>query len=237
MIVTLDRAWRSELLFLPARNADGKLIGLKVVAHFIGVENSVRIPTNLILPKLTPDEELVLFREKLALLNTCQLFFIQQQVTAWLAITPAIANAILTDAMLAAEVSRYPFVELVVSERFPGLNQPDDTHPLALLAKRFPLALANFGSGEASTRAVFAGLFQRIVIDRQFVQRQLSSASFEPFIRAITTQVQPYCQSIMIAGINTESARERVLPFGFSGMLGELWPAVPESSLLTLVQG
>ncbi len=74
MIVTLDRAWRSELLFLPARNAKGKLIGLKVVAHFIGVENSVRIPTNLILPKLTPDEELVLFREKLALLNTCQLF-------------------------------------------------------------------------------------------------------------------------------------------------------------------
>ncbi len=133
-------------------------------------------------------------------------------MTAWLSVTPAIVDTLLKDAILAAELSRYPFVELVVSERFPGLNQPDDTHPLTLLAKCFPLALANFGSGEASTRAVFAGLFQRIVIDRHFVQRQLDSASFEPFIRAITTQIQPYCQSIMIAGINTESARERVLP-------------------------
>lgn len=237
MIVTLDRAWRSALLFLPARNAAGKLIGLKVVAHFIDAENSVRIPTNLILPRLTADEELVLFREKLALLNTCQLFFIQQQVTAWLAITPAITDALLTDTLLAAEVSRYPFVELVVSERFPGLDQPDENHPLTQLAKRFPLALADFGSGKASTRAVFAGLFQRIVIDRHFIQRQLSSASFEPFIRAITTQIQPYCRSIMIAGINTQSACERVIPFGFTGMFGELWPAVPESALLTLVQG
>ncbi len=49
-------------------------MGLKVVAHFVGVDNHVRIPTNLILPRLTPEEELVLFQEKLALLNTCQLF-------------------------------------------------------------------------------------------------------------------------------------------------------------------
>lgn len=237
MIVTLDRIWRSELLFLPARNAAGKLIGLKIVAHFIGVENAVRIPTNLILPRLTPDEEVTLFREKLALLNTCQLFFIQQQVTAWLAVTPAVVTALLNDPALAADVSRFTFAELVVNERFPGLNQPDENHPLAQLAQKFPLVLSNFGSGDASTRAVFAGLFQRIVIDRQFVQRQLASASFEPFMRAITSQIQPYCQSIFIAGINNESTRERVLPFGFSGMLGELWPAVPESALLTLVQG
>lgn len=187
MIVTLDRIWRSELLFLPARNAAGKLIGLKIVAHFIGVENAVRIPTNLILPRLTPDEEITLFREKLALLSTCQLFFIQQQVTAWLAVTPAVVTALLNDPALAADVSRFTFAELVVNERFPGLNQPDENHPLAQLAQKFPLVLSNFGSGDASTRAVFAGLFQRIVIDRQFVQRQLASASFEPFMRAITS--------------------------------------------------
>ncbi|MEO3988466.1 EAL domain-containing protein [Pseudocitrobacter cyperus] len=237
MIVSLDRAWRSELLFLPARNAGGKLIGLKVIVHFIGVENAVRIPTSLILPRLSPDEELTLFREKLALLNTCQLFFIQHQVTAWVAITPAITHALLTDPSLAAEVTRFSFIELVAAERFPGLNQPDEKHPLVHLAQIFPLVLSNFGSGETSTRAVFAGLFKGVILDRQFVQRQLASASFEPFIRAITTQVQPYCQSIMIAGINDDATRQRVLPFGFSAMFGDLWPAVAESSLLTLVQG
>lgn len=237
MIVSLDCAWRSELLFLPARSGSGKLIGLKVVVHFVGVENPVRIPTNLVLPRLTPEEELTLFQEKLALLNTCKLFFIQQQVTAWIAISPVIAGALLADAQLAASVMRFPFLELVVNERFPGLNAFDEHHPLAQLSSLFPLVLANFGSGDASTRAVFAGLFRQVVIDRHFVQNQADSLSFEPFLRAITTQIQPYCQSIMIGGINDEALRQRVLPYGFSAMFGELWPAVPESSLITLVQG
>lgn len=96
--------------------------------------------------------------------------------------------------------------------------------------------LSDFGSGDASTRAVFSGLFTRIVLDRSFVQRQSKSASFEPFLRAIVTQIQPYCQGIMISGVDDEQTRQRVASFGFSGMLGSLWPVVAESSLITLVQ-
>jgi hypothetical protein len=40
----------------------------------------------------------------------------------------------------------------------------------------------------------------------------------------------------MISGIDDEILRQRVASFGFSGMLGSLWPVVPESSLITLVQ-
>lgn len=236
MIISLDNTYCSQLFFLPARNNEGRLVGLKIVSQFSGLENHVRIPTSLVLPRLTPQQEMTLFEEKLALVNKCQLFFIQHNLTAWITAPPGIVDALLTHEQLAASVRRFPFLELAVSERFPGLNQVDEHHPLARLCQQIPLALSDFGSGDASTQAVFSGLFRRVVLDRGFVQRQAKSAAFEPFMRAIVTQIQPYCQGIMVAGIDDDNLRQRVAPFGFCGMLGSLWPVVPESSLLTLVQ-
>ncbi|MFU0946904.1 EAL domain-containing protein [Kluyvera ascorbata] len=236
MIVALDNTYSSQLYFLPARNSDGLLVGLKVVCQFSGLNNHVRIPTSLVLPRLTQQQEITLFQEKLALLTTCQLFFMQHNLTAWIMIPPGVVDALLNDEELAASVQRLPFLELAVSEQFPGLNDIDENHPLSKLSHYFPLALSDFGAGNASTRAVFTGLFKRIVLDKSFVQRQLKSLSFEPFIRAIVSQIQPYCQGIMISGIDDETIRQRVMPYGFNGMLGSLWPVVPESSLITLVQ-
>lgn len=236
MIISLDNTYSSQLFFLPARNSDGQLVGLKVVCQFSGLNHPVRIPTSLVLPRLTPQEEIALFQEKLDLLTTCQLFFRQHNLKAWIAISPGIVDALLSQDALAASVQRFPFLELAVSERFPGLNDVDDTHPLTKLSQHFPLVLSDFGAGNASTKAVFAGLFQRIVLDKNFVQRQVKSASFEPFMRAIVSQIQPYCQDIMVSGIDDDDIRQRVMPYGFSGMLGCLWPVVPESSLITLVQ-
>lgn len=236
MIVSLDNTYCSQLFFLATRNSGGQLVGLKVVSQFSGVNNHVRIPTSLVLPRLTAQEEIALFQEKLALLTTCQLFFLQHGLKAWITIPPGVVDALLTQDELAASAARFSFLELAVSEGFPGLNQIDENHPLARLCQRFPLVFSDFGSGDASTKAVFAGLFSRVVLDRNFVQRQAKSASFEPFMRAIVSQIQPYCQAIMISGVDDDNLRQRLEAYGFSGMLGNLWPAVPESSLITLVQ-
>jgi len=50
MIISLDKTWRSELLFNPARNADGKLQGLEIVVNFVGVNREEQTPAELILP-------------------------------------------------------------------------------------------------------------------------------------------------------------------------------------------
>ncbi|MFU0930389.1 EAL domain-containing protein [Kluyvera cryocrescens] len=207
-----------------------------MVSQFSGVNNHVRIPTSLVLPRLTAQEEIALFQEKLALLTTCQLFFIQHGLKAWITIPPGVVDALLTQDELAASAERFSFLELAVSESFPGLNQIDENHPLARLCQRFPLVLSDFGSGDASTKAVFAGLFSRVVLDRNFVQRQAKSASFEPFMRAIVSQIQPYCRAIMVSGVDDDALRPRREAYGDSGMLGSLWPVVPESSLITLAQ-
>ncbi|MDX6020863.1 EAL domain-containing protein [Scandinavium sp. V105_16] len=236
MIVTLDKAWKTELLFVPAKNGGGQLMGLEIIANFVGVDDGVRTPTSLVTARLNGEQEISLFREKLAVLENCQIFFIQQKIIAWINITPAIALALLTQKALADEAARFSFLELTVEENFPELNAVDNTHLLAQLANHFPLVLANFGAGHASTQAVFFGLFKRVVLDKNFIQQQALLLSFDPFMRAIIAQVQPCCSAIMAAGVDNQQILERLEPWGLSAMQGALWPAVDMTALTRLVQ-
>lgn len=235
MNVLLDDTYRTELLLLPARKSNEKLQGLEVISNFVGIDNNVRAPAELVSPRLTQDEALQLFTEQLALIEACQLFFIQHQLTAWINISPLIVEALLTDEALATYVAKFPFLELSINENFPNLNKGSDDPSLSLLAKQYALVLANFGAGTASTKAIFDGLFKRVALDKNFVQQRLSSPSFEPFMRAIVSQITPYCRSVMIAGIDDKVALERAAPFQFSAMQGALWPPVTAAQITSLV--
>ncbi len=74
MIITLDNAYQSELLIVPARNDSGALIGIEIIVNFVGVATNVRMPTELVMPYLTARQEIELFQEKLLLLDSCKLF-------------------------------------------------------------------------------------------------------------------------------------------------------------------
>lgn len=237
MIVALENAYRSEFLFLPTRNGEGKLIGLEIITNFTGVENALRTPTSLVMPRLTTAEMLTLFREQLALLETCQHFFIQQQLLAWININETIADALLSDKSLMAIAERISFLEFSVNENFTDLDHLTENHQLVRLINHKNLTLANFGAGDASTKAVFAGLFTRVMLDKNFIQMQSRSRAFSPFMRAIIAQIKPYCVSILAAGVDDEALRDRLRGYDLAGMQGALWPAVAVSALTTLVQG
>lgn len=236
MIVSLDKAYRSELLFLPAKNGRGKLIGLEISTHFLGADDGVRTPTSLVLSRLSAEDEVSVFEEKLRLLESCQLFFIQQQLIAWINITPAIVGALAERKALAEWAARFSFLELTVAENYPNLANINDTHLLFQIASQFPLMLANFGAGDTSTQAAFSGLFKRIMLDKNFIQKQAPLLSFEPFMRAITAQVGPCSESLLAAGVDTEWLLQRLEPWGFSAYQGALWPSVDAASLISLVQ-
>ena len=236
MIISLDKTWRSELLFNPARNADGKLQGLEIVVNFVGVNREEQTPAELILPYLAPQQTEMLFIEQLHLLSVCQLFFIQHQITAWINITPTIVDRLLQDDDLAASVNRFPFIEFMINENYLNVNDEGENTSLSQLGSRYPLVLANFGAGGDSTRAVFDGLFSRVMLDKNFVYQRLKSLSFQPFMQAIVNQVEPYCRSMMIAGIDSEQTLKRVAPFSFSAMQGRLWPPVPPEQVTQLVK-
>lgn len=236
MIITLDNDYQSELLLQPARNSAGELKGLEIMVNFTGVGTNVHIPTELVIARLTPAEELSLFHEKLQLLDTCKLFFIQHQLIAWINITPAIVEFLLTSENTVSLLERYPFLEFTVNENYPGLNNGKDDLVLARMAIRFPLVLANFGAGAASLKAVYDGLFKRVILDKGFIQQRAPELSFEPFMRAILWQITPHCQSVIVSGVDDHNLLQRILSFNVGAMQGTLWPAVSAEQVTTLVQ-
>lgn len=237
MIVSLDNFYHSHLYFVPARTEKEKLVGLEIVANFVTEDGNVRMPTELVMPRLSAEEQRCLFEEKLALLETCQHFFIQHKLIAWINLTPAVVASLLSDGEFVSHVRRFPFLELMINENYPELSLGKENQILAELAGRFPLILANFGAGDTSIKAIFDGLFKRVALDKNFVQQRSASLSFESFMQAIISQISPCCDSIMIAGIDTEEMLARISSMGFSALQGCLWPAVPASQVTTLVQG
>ena len=150
--------------------------------------------------------------------------------------TPVIVEFLLTNGNAVSLLERYPFLEFTVNENYPGLNNGKDDLNLARMAIHFPLVLTNFGAGAASLKAVYDGLFKRVILDKGFIQQRAAALSFEPFMRAILWQITPHCQSVMVSGIDDHSLLQRVLTFNFGAMQGSLWPAVPAEQVTTLVQ-
>ncbi len=234
MIVSLDSVYCSHLYYRPAVRPDDSILGVEIVANFVGADALVRIPTELLIPHLAPEQHLELFREKLTQIEEHQHFFITRYLVVWVHINETIVDALINNQDLYIRLKALPFIELMISESFPDLNSGKTNLRLAWLAERFPLGLADFGAGNATTKSIFDGLFRHVFMDRFFVQKQLPGRTFSPFMLAILGQVSPFCQALLIAGIDTASARRKVQGLGFAAMQGKLWPLVPPEELASL---
>ena len=162
--------------------------------------------------------------------------FIQHKLFAWLNLTPQVATLLLDRDNYAGELLKYPFIELLINENYPHLNEGKDNRDLLSLSQMYPLVLGNLGAGNSTMKAVFDGLFTRVMLDKSFIQQQITHRSFEPFIRAIQAQISPCCNCIIAGGIDTPEILAQITPFDFHALQGCLWPAVPVNQITTLVQ-
>lgn len=236
MIISLEKDYQSALLFQPVRRVNGALLGIEVVANFSSREGNIRIPTELVIPRMSEDEQLILFYEKLALLEQHRPQFINHGICAWININAIHVTAILENVKLAARLEQLPFLEFTISENFPGLNDGKENLPLLTFSRRYPLILANFGAGVATTRSIFDRLFRRIVMDKFFIHKRIGERSFEPFMKAIVDQVSPFCHTMIVAGIDNESARQKAVNLRFHAMQGALWPVMEPEALQFLLR-
>lgn len=112
----------------------------------------------------------------------------------------------------AGELLKYPFIELLINENYPHLNEGKDNRGLLSLSQVYPLVLGNLGAGNSTMKAVFDGLFTRVMLDKSFIQQQITHRSFEPFIRAIQSQISPCCNCIIAGGIDTAEILAQITP-------------------------
>ncbi len=137
----------------------------------------MRIPTSRVIAQLTEEQHWQLFSEQLELLKSCQHFFIQHKLFAWLNLTPQVATLLLERDNYAGELLKYPFIELLIDRNYPHLNEGKDNRGLLSLSQVYPLVLGNLGAGNSTMKAVFDGLFTRVMLDKSFIQQQIAHRS------------------------------------------------------------
>ncbi|CAM6233605.1 EAL domain, c-di-GMP-specific phosphodiesterase class I (or its enzymatically inactive variant) [Escherichia coli] len=200
MKIFLENLYHSDCYFLPIRDNQQDLVGVELITHFSSEDGTVRIPTSRVIAQLTEEQHWQLFSEQLELLKSCQHFFIQHKLFAWLNLTPQVATLLLDRDNYAGELLKYPFIELLINENYPHLDEGKDNRDLFSLSQMYPLVLGNLGAGNSTMKAVFDGLFTRVMLDKSFIQQQITHRSFEPFIRAIQAQISPCCNCIIAGG-------------------------------------
>ena len=226
MILVLDAQYRSELYFQPVYLPDGEVLGVELIVNFVGVDAPVRIPTELVTQVIKPEQQLILFSEQIELLENHQTFFKTQPMVVWVNISAVIIDAILNDTELSTRLAQLPFIEFTINENFPELNCGNENARLMAMAQHYPLALANFGAGIATSKPIFDGVFKRVFFDKSFIHKQIKQHSFESFMFAMLAQFSPFCQTLTINGIDDEAARQKVLSISGFAMQGNLWPGI-----------
>ena len=126
MKIFLENLYHSDCYFLPIRDNQQVLVGVELITHFSSEDGTVRIPTSRVIAQLTEEQHWQLFSEQLELLKSCQHFFIQHKLFAWLNLTPQVATLLLERDNYAGELLKYPFIELLINENYPHLNEGKD---------------------------------------------------------------------------------------------------------------
>lgn len=112
-------------------------------------------------------------------------FFIQHKLFAWLNLTPQVATLLLERDNYAGELLKYPFIELLINENYPHLNEGKDNRDLLSLSQMYPLVLGNLGAGNSTMKAVFDGLFTRVMLDKVlFSNKSRIAPSNRLFVRS-----------------------------------------------------
>ncbi|EHK3889636.1 anti-FlhDC factor, partial [Escherichia coli] len=130
MKIFLENLYHSDCYFLPIRDNQQVLVGVELITHFSSEDGTVRIPTSRVIAQLTEEQHWQLFSEQLELLKSCQHFFIQHKLFAWLNLTPQVATLLLERDNYAGELLKYPFIELLINENYPHLNEGKDNRGL-----------------------------------------------------------------------------------------------------------
>lgn len=185
MKIFLENLYHSDCYFLPIRDNQQDLVGVELITHFSSEDGTVRIPTSRVIAQLTEEQHWQLFSEQLELLKSCQHFFIQHKLFAWLNLTPQVATLLLDRDNFAGELLKYPFIELLINENYPHFNEGKDNRDLLSLSQMYPLVLGNLGAGNSTMKAVFDGLFTRVMLDKVlFSNKSRIAPSNRLFVRS-----------------------------------------------------
>ncbi|PIJ51842.1 hypothetical protein BL250_06235 [Erwinia sp. OLTSP20] len=235
MKVHLEADYTGSTVFSPTYRPDGKLLSVTLQLHFHQSSANVSIPQELMLPQLDEKQRLNLLQKKLQVAEKISSFLSENKIYVIIAVDDWTAKTIVNSEFLQHRLAAIKTLELEISEQFSGINQGIENDILKCLYHINPMSLANYGAGKANSKAVYDSLFKRITLDKSFLHQQIGKISFNPFFNAIVKNVRPYCQQLVVQGVDSAAMMQIIRQFDIDGVAGTLFPVVSEAGLPDLL--
>mgnify|MGYP000977568508 CR=1 FL=1 len=236
MKIHLAADYSSNAAFYPIYTLTGKLNAVELISWFSDDGANVAIPADMLIPQLTFEQRISLLQNQITVVEKHHDFFSYHDLNVAINIDEIIAQAILESEFLLHKLGLLDCLELEINESFTGLSAGKDNPLLAALNDHFSLSLDNFGAGKATAKAVYDNLFNRIKLDKGFIQHNIKRSSFEPFINAILDNITPHCQQVIVQGIDDIQALAAIRQYPFGGIQSALFPVADELSLPDLLK-
>lgn len=236
MTTTVFADYFIHTAFNPVYALKGRLLAVDLLSSFTHTSQNVVVPQDILLSQFNGEQRLQTLQKQIGVVEHYHDFFLQNNVAVILNVDEEMVETILSSELLLRKLRSFPALELAINENFPEFKAGKDHPLLSQLSDNFKLTLNNFGSGKAPAKAVYDNLFNRIRLDKYFLQQTLKRASYHAMLQAIVHQVGDHCDQFVVSGIDDHAMLEQITPFAFAGMQGALFPPVPESALATLME-
>ncbi len=221
--------------FKPAYRSDNRLVGMEIMTNLVGHNSSENLYPVRQTAHLDVNQQMALFNEKILLLENIKTLLESRKITVWISINDIILMEMMQNTGWVTRLQNLSFLMLMIDEDFPGMAYGRNNLRLIWLAEKFPLALANLGTGKSSNRAIFDRLFRHIFLSREFVHHQIHRPSFVSFANAIIRQIAPFCEALMISGTDDIALYNEVKNLDFSAMRGNFWPDIAAENISALL--
>lgn len=227
--------YQISAVFYPIYSLRGQLMAVELISWLTQQSGNLSIPLELMIKNFSPEQRVSLLLNQIGLAEKHHDFFRQHNLHIAINIDENLAEMILESEFLLRKLKMLDCLELEVNEDFANLSAGKDNPLLLALSQQFLLSLHNFGAGKASPKAIYDNLFYRIKLDKGFIQKNINRLSFPPFFSTILRSISPYCQHIIVQGIDSRKMLESISQYPFTGIQCVLFPAVEESALASLV--
>ncbi|WP_075181669.1 EAL domain-containing protein [Pantoea sp. 1.19] len=226
----------SQAIYSPMYRFNGELAAVTVTTPFQHASANVLLPQEMHNAQLTLAQRERLLLAQLQDIEKHRAFFTQHRVEAGIAIDAVVADALLTHPPLRETLERLPFVALLIREDFPHLAQGLRDPLLRQLSEAFMLCLENAGAGKAPPTAIYDGMFHRVRLDKRFVQQMMKRGAFRPFMQTLRDNFAPFCDELVIQGIDNVTMLEKVRHLGYHAVSGDLFANATPDTLSALTR-
>lgn len=207
----------------PIVDLKGRTLGVELLTRFASNQNKQLHPGFVIAGWDLERKREFLF-EQCSVIAEKQDWFLTNHFFCTVNIDHPMATLLKNDTDLRSKFESMPFIQLEISEQFPGLGDGLESSLLSFLKNgKNSLWLDDLGAGHANVTSLMHGCFDVVKIDRIFFNEQVRKASFPKLIK----KIRSYCDKIVVEGIESDEHLAILKTVGIWGLQGYLFDSVP----------